>query len=295
MKRTTYSYVLKTLNADDKRYEELESFEKDFIAFLEELIKKDKAERKWEIRTDKKVFYISDYTFDKAIDTVFLKFVSAKYDSVRTVVDTNTLLERTNLQKGKMDGEEEYNHMALRFKNDKAFCVYESNSYGVGFAKVIKCIERQIKAYHANKGDNIRYNILYSYVVADDFLKALENIRRIKMLTIEVEREKINVSEQKKFAGRNDLSNTADIVFRPSAKGMGIFSDTVKDFFCIYNDENSSVKSVTVSGEDENKDPIRFDTDAVKQKDIVEVDVDVKGQVKASSIFPKLEQIIMRL
>ena len=293
MKKTVYAYNLKAINSNDKYFKNVESFERDLCAVVQGLCEQDKVTRRKDLQSDKKIIYISSYKYDNKHKILFLQFISAKYDFVRTVVDTDTLTEKKNLQKGKKDGEEEYNHMAIKFKdNNTAVCLYESNYYGIGFTKVVKYLEYFSKKYHTNKNDSIRYNIVHKNIVSKDFLEALQRVERIKMVTLEVESEAINVSEQKKFAKRADLSQTADIVLKPSAKGSSILSDTVKDFYKMYNDKNTSILSVTVDAENENKDPIKFDTESMKQKDIVEVDTNSRGEVESTSIYRRFEEIL---
>lgn len=99
-----------------------------------------------------------------------------------------------------------------------------------------------------------------------------------------MDRKDINMSEIKELSGRGDLSTNADIVLKPEK--TGIFHDTVKDFFNIYNDKNKIIKRVTVDGDSEDKHPISFNTEQMKEKDTVVVDTDIiTGEVKTDSIY----------
>lgn len=120
--------------------------------------------------------------------------------------------------------------------------------------------------------------------MSKDFLNSLEKIKRIKAVTLTVDRKDINMSEVKELSGRGELSTDADIVLKP--EGTGIFHDTVKDFFKMYNDKTKIIKRVTVDGDSEEKHHISFNTEQMKEKDTVVVDTDfITGEVKTDSIY----------
>lgn len=294
MKRTIYYFMLTFCNVNDRKYENVDSYETDFCNIFKDLNSKNKREKRHRVIGQKRVAYLSDYSLDSSKSVIFLRFTSAKYDSVRTVIDTNTLIEKSNLTKSQQDGEEEYNHMAIRFiDNNKAVCVYESNKEGIGMTKAIEYLNTKIKATHVEKKDNKLYKIKHENLVSKDFLDALENIDRITMVKLSVNREQINVSDQKAFAQKNDLHNTVDIILKPAGRGLGILSDTVKDFYKMYNNPGSIVKSVTIEGEGEQKEPIKFDTEAMKKKEYISVKGNSRGEVITSSINSKFKELLM--
>lgn len=293
MKKTIYSYILTPINIDADKYIQVKSFADDFRAIVSGLLSLEKNDRKEILKAEKKILYLADYEYDEKNKIAFIKMKSARFDSVRNVVNTDTLEDRVELIKGATDGEEESNHLAIKFvDNKKTVCLFESNYYGVGFTKVLRYFERIIKKVHRCNDDGVYYNINYRNIVSRDFLAALEKVNRVKMVTLEVDRKALDVSDQKAFANRADLSSTADIVFKPCGRGSTILSDTVKDFFRMYNDQNSSVRSVTVDADSDSKDPIRFDTEEMKEKIIKDIDVDKNGEIATDSIFRAFEEIL---
>ncbi|MBQ7954546.1 MAG: hypothetical protein IJ282_02230 [Lachnospiraceae bacterium] len=293
MKKTVYYYVLKPINIDDEKYAQVESFADDFNSIISKLFLEEKNSRKETLTKEKKILYLSDYKYDATNRIAYIKVTSAKYDAVRNVVNTNTLEDKTELIKGVSDGEEESNHLAIKFISaKKTVCLFESNYYGIGFTKIIKYFEKKIKTAHKESEDGVYYNINYQNIVSHDFLAALEKVNRVKMVTLEVDRKALGVSDQKAFADRADLSSTADIVFKPCGKGATILTDTVKAFFKMYNEDGMSVRSVSVDADSENKEPIQFNTEQMKEKVSKEVEVDANGEVDTQSMFAIFEELL---
>lgn len=296
MKKTLYAYKIELQPVSEKKALTLESFEEDFISVISELCENEQNIRKHDFIRDKKILYLDLYEYNNDVSVVNLKFISAKYDARRRVIDTETLDEK-GILKGVGDGDEEKNHVCFRFfKDNTAVCLSETNYYGVGFSKIIYYLQKKIKEYHKNKKDGCYYNLIYKNIVSEDFLKSLAKIKKIRAVTLTVDQEEVKVSDFKALSGRNDISPNVDILLKPAATGLGIRKDTVEEFFKIYNRDDRNVKRVTVDGEGISNENISFDTEQMKTKIIV--DVDVTGdtsEVKTRSIFDELFIEILRL
>lgn len=289
MERTIYLYDLKPVALNENINKIADDYEQEFINILDLLITQPLNERVWDIEADNKILYLDGYEVLENIRTVNMCFISAKYNSVRKVIDTETLKDKGYL-KNKEDGDKEKNHISIKFYDDKnPLCLYEYNKNGTSISRIINYVNRHIKSYHKSdekkpgeKG--IRYKFDYKNIVSKDFLSSLDKVKRVKAVTLTVDRKDINMSEIKELYGRGDLSTNADIVLKPEK--TGIFHDTVKDFFNMYNDKHKIIKRVTVDGDSEEKHPISFNTEQMKEKDTVVVDTDIiTGEVKTDSIY----------
>lgn len=289
MERTIYFYDLRPTVLNENINKIADDYEYEFLNILDSLIKLPLDERVWDIKSDNKILYLDGYEVLENIRTINMCFISAKYNTVRKVIDTDTFENKGYLKK-KADGDEEKNHISIKFyDNQNPLCIYEYNKNGIGFSRIINYINKYIKLYHKNderkpgeKG--VRYKFDYKNIVSKDFLNSLEKIKRIKAVTLTVDRKDINMSEVKELSGRGELSTDADIVLKP--EGTGIFHDTVKDFFKMYNDKTKIIKRVTVDGDSEEKHHISFNTEQMKEKDTVAVDTDfITGEVKTDSIY----------
>ena len=287
MERTIYFYDLRPTVLNGNINKIADDYENEFLNILDLLIKLPLDERVWDIKSDNKIIYLDGYEVLENIRTVNMCFISAKYNTVRKVIDTDTF-ENKGYLKNKADGDEEKNHISIKFYDGQnPLCIYEYNKNGIGLSRIISYVNKYIKLYH--KGDKrkpnekgVRYK--FDYIGTKDFLNSLEKIKRIKAVTLTVDRKDINMSEIKELSGRGDLSTNADIVLKPEK--TGIFHDTVKDFFNMYNDKHKIIKRVTVDGDSEEKHPISFNTEQMKEKDTVVVDTDIiTGEVKTDSIY----------
>lgn len=289
MQRTIYAYKIEVKPVNTNKTFALESFENDFIEVIKDLCTNDKNLRKHDFRQDKKILYLDNYEYNDELSIVNLKFVSAKYDARRKVIDTDTLMDK-GILKNIGDGDEEKNHLCIKFvENNCAVCLFESNYYGIGLGKIIYYLQTKIKDYHRTRKDGCYYNLNYENIVSNDFLEALAQLQRIRAVTLTVDQEDVKVSDYKALSGRADLSSDVDIMLKPVTAGIGIKKDTVKEFFKIYNDKNKRVKRVTVHGDGTAKQQLSFDTEQMKKKIVIQVDVTSDtGEVSTRSIFDTL-------
>lgn len=251
MQRTLYAYKIELQPVSKNKPFSLKNFESDFITVIEELRAKPANERKHDFRQEKKIVYLDDYEYYSDYSMVNMKFVSAKYDTRRRVVDTNTLDDK-GILKSFNDGDEEKNHVCIKFlENNVALCLHEFNYYGIGIGKIILYLQNAIKNFHKIQKDGCYYNLICENIVSRDFLEALSKLRRVKAVKLTVDQEEVSVSDFKDLSGRTDISPDVEILLKPTSSTLGIHKNTVKDFFKIYNDPGRRVKRVTVEGDGE--------------------------------------------
>lgn len=292
MERTLIPLDLKTIKIRMKQNNPLADLESDLVETCKYVISLTQKQRKKDFSKAKKIMYLDAYEYHLEKNLLYLKFKSARYAKSRKVINTDTLVERGVLKKP-VDGDEENTHIAIRFEdNNKAVCIFERNSDGIGVVQLFEYLNEFIMRYHMKINDSVYYALIHSNIISKEFLDALENVKRIRGVTLTVDQEDLTVSEAKAFSGRADLSKDVDIYVKPSAKGKSIAGDTVKDFYKMYKDANKKVKRITVKADNEDKNPITFDTEKIKAKKIVDVSATLSGEVKEYSIKEKLFEVI---
>lgn len=294
MNRTLMPLNLTTAKVRMKHNEPLEDFESDLVSVCEYTTKLDKQLRKKDFEKAKKVVYLDKQEYDETNSILYLKFNSARYAKSREVIDTDTLSSKGILKKPK-DGDEEKTHVVIKFDwDDNAVCIFEKNSDGIGVGQLFEYLNDRIIKYHNAQGDNVYYSIVHENIVSQEFLLALENVKRIKGVTLTVSQQDLSVSEAKAFAGKDDLSEDVDLYFKPASKGKSITSDTVKEFYKLYNNKNRKVKRITVKADDRQESAIVFDTEKVKEKVVVEVEETIFGEVRERSIKDKMIELVQK-
>ncbi|MFW6678810.1 hypothetical protein ACOAOT_14240 [Lacrimispora sp. AGF001] len=291
MQRMIYAYDVEFNSSRGKGVKVPTNFLDDLADVMEQVCKYKKSRKKEDFLAEKKIMYINNVTYDKTQKVLELVFISARYGLVRSVMNTKTFFNRGPL-KNRPDGDLEKTHVTLKFLEDNhALGLVESNRDGIGWGKIIYYINMFVDKYHKSKKDMYYYTIKHKNMVSEDFLKSLEMLDRIKVVTLTMDQEDVGVSETKAFAGINDISGDVDIVLKPTGRGKGIRQNTVKDFYNKYNDKSLKIKRITVEGDRETKDPLVFDTERMKQKYPVEVLEESNGEVKSFDIFREMRTL----
>ena len=146
--------------------------------------------------------------------------------------------------------------------------------------------------YHEIQKDEICYSLLHANIVSREFLEALETVKKIKGVTLTISQKDLSVSEWKDFSGNADLSEDVELLYKPAARGKSITSNTVKGFYKLYNDKGKKVKRITVKADDKTESAIVFDTEKIKEKEVVEIEETITGEVREESIRNKFMEII---
>ena len=279
---------------DDNSKRELK-LEDHFSDFLEDLSKQSIIDRRKKCSQEHKVLYLDSFEHKEDEHVINVRMKSAKYDSRRNVIDTETMKSR-GILKGENDGDEETNHLGLKFVDEENILVlFESNYYGIGFGRIVQYWESFIKKYHKKLKQKGNYGMQYKNVVSKDFLAALEKAGRIKAVTLTVDQENIAVSEIKALSGRNDLNSDVNIIVKPASEGRSILGNTVKDFFKMYRDDNTQIKRIMVDADTPNKEPLVFDTEQMKKKIVINVDGTGTNEVNTDSIYARFLEELHKL
>lgn len=287
MKRTLYYYYLSGEKKPAKKYKMPENLKNDIKDSAELILEKPKNDRKKDVKSKKKIIYLADIKNLEDENTIILEFISAKYARIRTVIDTNTLKEQELKKKGRDDGDEESVSIGIKFlENNEAICVYEYNRDAAGFQLLIQYLQEEILKIHKDKNDGIGYKLKTEQKVSKDFLAALKKTEKITAVKITVDSEDATASEIKEISGRSDLSEDVEIIYKPS--GKNILTNTVKKFFEIYNDSQRKIKKVYVESKGENGNPLHFDTEEMREKEILDVEGTYSGEVDKGDLYDQM-------
>ena len=284
MKRTLYYYYLSGEKKPAKKYKMPENLKNDIKDSAELILEKPKNDRKKDVKSKKKIIYLADIKNLEDENTIILEFISAKYARIRTVIDTNTLKEQELKKNGRDDGDEESVSIGIKFlENNEAICVYEYNRDAAGFQLLIQYLQEEILK---DKNDGIGYKLKTEQKVSKDFLAALKKTEKITAVKITVDSEDATASEIKEISGRSDLSEDVEIIYKPS--GKNILTNTVKKFFEIYNDSQRKIKKVYVESKGENGNPLHFDTEEMREKEILDVEETYSGEVDKGDLYDQM-------
>lgn len=293
MQRTIVVYNIYVARDENSKKEY--SLEDDFAEFLDDLSKQSIVDRRKRCAQERKVLYLDSFEHQEEDHVINVRMRSARYDSRRNVIDTETMTSR-GILKGEYDGDEETNHLGLKFLDeDNILVLFESNYYGIGFGRIVHYWESFIKKYHKRIKQKGTYGMQYKNVVSKDFLAALEKAGRIKAVTLTVDQEDIAVSEVKALSGRNDLNSDVNIILKPAGEGKSILGNTVKDFFKMYKDDNTMIKRIMVDADTPSKEPLVFDTEQMKEKIVINVDGTGTNEVDTKSIYERFFEELRRM
>lgn len=249
------------------------------------------TERKKNFKRENKILYLESSKKDGKTKILNLRFVSAKYNQVREVIDTDTLKSKGKL-KEKTDGDKEYNHVSLSFEDEKnATIAYEVNSNGIGMGRIIAYLDDMAEKYYASINNTKFYRFDSEIVPDDDFLKNLSKMSKINVATFLVDKKELNTSDFKDLAGRSDVRDEIAIVVKPKGKGLSILSKTIEDY---YNKKNTNhiIRRILASGNATNG-TITIDTEKMKTKHTINVEADVAtNEVIPNSIFGEFSEIL---
>lgn len=254
--------------------------------------KLDKNDRKINIKSQNKIVYLETFLKNPDSKVYNLQFVSAKYNQVREVIDTETLTSRGTLKR-KKDGDKEFTHVSIIFEdNDNAICAFECNYNGIGMSKIVSYLNDMANKYYEEKNQTKFYRFDKALIPNEEFLITLSKMERISVATFVVDKEDLDASDFRDLANRKDIRDEIEIVVKPVRKGASIMKKTIEDY---YNKKkrNHKIKRIFARGEGE-KGKIYLDTEQMKTRYTIRVDTDIYGVVKSEDIFSKFENILLK-
>lgn len=270
--------------SDDKNYT-VNDFITDFTKFLNELVAQNLVDRKLDFTGDEKIIWLDSFT-DLKSGNFDLIFKTAKYNHQRGVINTLNMTQK-GVIKEKSDGDEEKIHMCIRYAmgQDKFICLFENNYYSVGIGKTIKYLNEMLYQYHT-RHLSVTWILSTEIMPGDGFLEELKKMKRISLLTITVDRNKMG-DEFQALAGRDDIRDTIDISVRKIKRNINIPSNLVSDYYNGMRDDNK-IKRIIVDGKNETG-PFRLDTELIKKKQCLTVETTALNEVSSESFFKQAQ------
>lgn len=260
-----------------------------FSDLLSSLIKEDLLARKYDFSSDQKVIWLDSF---EEVDTgcFDLVFKSAKYNHVRTVIDTDNMHER-GVIKSDSDGDEEKTHLCIRYTKGQSrfICMHESNYYGMRIERIILYINEKLMSYREQHNSNVIWSIQREIMVCEDFLEELKKMKRVSLLKITVERSSLQ-NDFLHFAGRDDVKDTVDISIGKIKRNRHIPKNLVKEY---YKDmqEGDRIKRVVAEGANDSG-PFRLDSELIKMKQYLRVETTPTDEVRTEDFFEKAQILL---
>lgn len=277
---------------EDGAVHTLDEFMVSFSSMLDDLSKQDLIDRKHDFISDEKVIWLDSYT-DLNDGNYDLVFKSAKYNHVRSVIDTECMKERGAI-KTHRDGDEEKTHLCIRYKKGQPrfICLHESNYYGMAIGRIIRYLNEVLDKYLQKTGSNLRWLLEKEILPCDDFLEELRKMSKISLLTVTIERNGLQ-NDFLNFADRDDISDTIDIAIKKVKRNKNIPQSLIREY---YGDmqNTGNIKRIVAEGSNQTG-AFRLDSELMKMKQHIPVEVSATGEVLSGDFFQKAQGAIDRL
>lgn len=270
----------------------MNDFVSTFINFLDALAREPLATRKHDFFADEKIIWLDGFT-DLGNGNCDLIFKSAKYNQVRTVIDTTSMITRGTI-KTHSDGDEEKTHLCVRYVPGRTdmICIHESNYYGVRMQAIVRYLNEKFDKYLTATHSNIFWTLSKEFVVCEDFLAEVDKMRNISLLKVTIDHEDLG-SDFLRLADRNDdVKSTIDISIGKVKRNKPIPKELIRNYYAQMM-QGGIIKRVVADGSNESG-PIRLDTEAIKKKQSVTVETTPIGEVRSEDFFSKVHELILR-
>lgn len=237
-------------------------------------------DRKIEKKADNKVYYLENINYDNEKDDIlYLTFISAKYNHVPDLINTETLEEK-NSNKTNIDGDKEYTHVGLLLKENEIIMVHEQRTNGTPKSIIGDYLKKFFNEYNRINGIRVEYRLAIEIIPDKNFVEELLNLKRINLATIVIAKEEINMKPFQRFAGRNEVQQNVQITFKSEAKKTISNNDVLNAY---NNRDSEKVKRMIIHGFNENG-RVRLDTEPIKTISKVSVELNSNGIVNNESI-----------
>lgn len=252
------------------------------LKVIEDHCNKDKQLRKVDDEKSNKVYYLDKYKLDGNI--LKLCFISAKYNSVKNVIDTETLTSKGKLKSDK-DGDEEKTHVFIVFGNNCIDCYVEYNYNGISKTKIQGYLNDCIREYYK---ENKFYGINLEIVPSEEFLEELSKAKKLNLVKFVMDKEDLNCSEFRDMSGRNDIRDEVELIYKPVIR-TSIDKKTIRDYL-EKKERSKKIKRIIVEAEGENS-TIRLDTERMKKNYYMDVDYEIDtNSFSTISAFEQFEE-----
>lgn len=221
------------------------------------------------------------------------KFISAKYNQAREVINKNTLENKGRL-KAIEDGDIEVNHVTFYYNENQAIAAFEYNDYGIfNLNKIIEYINNFLGGY-------FEYNELIPYIngfechnkVNKNFIEKLERLDTINAATIILSKRYLNSSPFAALAEKDEVKDEIAITFKRSKRNNQLPIEEIKECYDKISSEDNIVKKIYIEGS-ESANTINFNTEEMKEKVEINVELNTFGEVESEDMFNKQKIYLM--
>lgn len=287
-----YLTIAKQKDSKDDSVYDMAQIVASFSKMLSYVVAKPLTERKKDNRDTEKIVWLDFYT-DLKDGNYDLIFKSAKYNHVRTEIDTDTMQE-LGTRKRRQDGDEERTHLCIRHKDGELrfLAVHESNHYGISLSAIVSYLNEQFERYNEDAGEQYHYTVSYEIMPGEDFLSSVKKAKTMSLLKLTVSKEDIKDSFMK-FAGRTEIADEIEICLK-RPKGAKRFPDNlIQEYF----DESQKkgkqkIKKIAIKGTNASG-PFEVDTELMKMKHFLPVKAEsVTNEVDSDDFFERAQAFI---
>lgn len=268
----------------------MSEFISDFKSMMDNIIAKDLLHRKYEFFKDEKVIWLDNFT-EQGDGNFDLVFKSAKYNHIRTVIDTNSMQERGTI-KNRGDGDEEKTHLCIRFApgQDHLICIHESNYYGMAIGRILLYLNDALKKYKEDTDSSITWTMDKEIMACDNFLEELRKMKQVSVLTVTVERQAME-NDFLRVAGRNDIRDTIDIGIGKTKRNKYIPKNLVQEYYGDMQNDHR-IKRIIAQGSN-SAGPFKLDTELIKMKQKIDVETEtITNEVISADFFAQAQILI---
>jgi hypothetical protein len=216
---------------------------------------------------------------------VYGYFKSAKYDYRPPLIEKGTHEERVSPKKT-TEGELEKTHFAIRVDTEDALLLLEQKRSGISITSFVKYINKFI--VNVING----YRVEAGLSVSGNFETKLGDLSRAMVVEIYVPHVMVTDSFGNKKISTNDVKNEAKITY--SAVKKTSIKDTAKSFFDIMRNKkaNYDISRIKIYGKTGSNAQTLLDTDHLKDKSSIKVELDANNQVDSDSMLLALKNAI---
>lgn len=252
--------------------------------FSDNLYKEQKNEIKFDIKKKNKIFWIDFFEEDKGL--LKIKIDYALYNKKQNIIDINNL--RITKKKYKNEGIDEKQHIVVKLYKNKniATLVFEKVVNGISISN----IEDELIKYIERKSEKGKYELNIKPVPNQQFVEELLGMKRISLMKITVDREKLeNMDEDIMFAENNISRKDFDIIYKPTF-GSSFSKKKIRKYYeNVYGDK---IKRIVLEGKN-TSGKIRLDTEGARLSKYIETNLDLDGLIDTGDIFNKYERFII--
>ncbi|GIW48761.1 MAG: hypothetical protein KatS3mg079_237 [Caloramator sp.] len=238
-------------------------------------------------------------------DVIKIVLNYSKYNKNVSIIDVSTLA--VTKTKNKNEGDLEKQHILIKIlKKNRAIMIFERVVQGI----YTKSIEEEINNFiKQNMKQNLQLfeeiavsldnnikdiNDVEFYIRSvpnKDYLNELQNMKRISLIKVVVDKEKAKLDDDIEFSERTITRQEYDIIYKP-VRGLSFSNIKVGDYVKKYlNGENDKIKRIIVEGKN-NEGKIKLDTDGIKLNKYIETYLDDDGHINSKDLLNKYEKFV---